>query len=389
MNKNLFWLRPVFGILVLVNLMGLTGRERYIELEAFLNGRSEARFRAEDRNVRAVLSKGTRAEILQSKQLSSGNYAMYVKTLNGSYQGQGFWVYYNVDQPALKVYEQPPADWGTQKPAAETRKDVEAYKAPATPHAGMALPPTRPVPQAGQAGGSGRDNATQVLRQFNDVDRQVRGAGQPPQAPYSCASCAGANPQQVVANLLAGPTRKTYVDNACHNIMKPNGAYGEWGLKMAHIMNEPQYRDHYLNGNALGEFCPKFASMSREMKLKAWTWFWTVLAMRESSCELTKEHPTHVWSRRQQRMIYINPNLGYGLWAAEKDRNLRADRGPGCSNIASFEGQARCAVDTMFKTQLRRGQTASNSDLKYWGPTYNARRATEIAPRMRRFTACF
>ena len=171
---------------------------------------------------------------------------------------------------------------------------------------------------------------------------------------------------------------------ACYSMIQQNGKYGEWGQQMSSILREERYQSTYTRAGALGKFCPRFDSLSKDDKIKAWVWFWQSLAKEESSCRLSVRHGTTTASG-----AILNPREGHGLWALEKDRNIRRDRGSACDNISSFAGQARCSIDIMFKTQLRRGDTASDSRLKYWGPTYNHRNDRQIMPHMRRFTACF
>ncbi|MCM2281636.1 MAG: hypothetical protein NDI61_07295 [Bdellovibrionaceae bacterium] len=173
----------------------------------------------------------------------------------------------------------------------------------------------------------------------------------------------------------------------CSNIINEEGRIGTWGQDIAHIMFEPRYIGGFFKSNALGKFCPKFNQLSTEMKTRAWLWFWATLAEKESSCDPKKPHSTHYYNRATRRTERLNPTPGWGLWAMEKDVNLRRARGPACYNIRTVEGQARCSIDIMNRRQLRRNHTASSDAESYWGPV--RRGDQQIMPNMRRFQPCF
>lgn len=380
------WISGRGRLLLLLGLtsfsLGFTGHERFVELEGYFNGRTGADFRPEAQNVRAVLAKGTRGQILRSAKLPSGNYALKIRTMNGDFRGQEFWVYYDLERRTVKTYDKAPADWRERAdgPVAETQRDV---------------------PALGE-----RVDAAAVARKTDRLDRVVRGTTGPDPG---CAHCAGVDnvpvprerphraetaprterePRQDTAPVISDrgiqikPSRNMEI--ACYSMIQQNGKYGEWGQTLASILNEERYAAQYLKAGALGKFCPRFDSLSKGDKVKAWVWFWQSLAKEESSCRLNVPHGTLTPSGE-----VLNPTEGHGLWALEKDRNLRAARGSACDNIRTFSGQARCAVDIMYKTQLRRGGNASDSRLKYWGPTYNHRNDRQIMPHMQRFSACF
>lgn len=379
-------------MIAVLGLMGFSGHDRFVELESFVNGRTSADFRSSANNVRTVLQTGTRGQILNSQKLPSGNYALKVRTLNGTHKGQEFWVYLNQQRPALKTFETPPKEWGLSAKTgrvAETKRDVPAIRAP--------------VPAA--------DTAVSVFRKADRLNTQLRQTTGPV---AGCSNCAGVDGtprrseplkippanaplplpryQQSAADFSGGTTpiyrRGKLMNPSCSNFVGNNGALGPWGQQVASIMNEPQYRQSFLKPQALGNFCPRFESLSTEMKLKAWTWFWQSLAQEESSCDVNKPHPTTYVDRRGQVRV-LNPREGWGLWALEKDRNIRAGRGSACNSIRDVAGQARCAIDIMHRQQLTRGGNAEQGGRKYWGPTIGARASRQIIPHMRRFAACF
>ena len=180
-----------------------------------------------------------------------------------------------------------------------------------------------------------------------------------------------------------GSTVKSYaVAPACSHIMSPTGQIGNGGAAMTKILTSPAYAPSYLAPNAMGRLCPNFSRLSNTEKVKAWLWFWTALGNEESKCQLTVRHSTHAGRRR------INPYEGYGIWALEIDKKLRAWRGRACQNLSSFNGQALCAIDIMQKLQLKKGFSAeTGGEFIYWGPV--RRYPVQILPHMTRFKACF
>jgi hypothetical protein len=161
---------------------------------------------------------------------------------------------------------------------------------------------------------------------------------------------------------------------------------GEGGKSLMSIMSENQYAKYYTQSNALGSYCPKFNGLSQTQKLEAWTWFWTALAQEEASCRVDLVHKTSY--TKNGREIILNPREGYGLWAMERDPNIRRSRGAACKSLKNIDGQARCSIDIMVKTQLSKGAPASGR-IGYWGPVRREYKDHQLMPHMRRFSLCF
>lgn len=338
-----------------------------MELEGYLNGRSSSSFTSSDQNVAAVLDKGTRGEILEYKKLQSGNYGLRIKVLSGTNKGQYFWVYHRVNDSDLALYETAPQDWsqGSRATASvekargvETTRDVQGL---------------RPRPAAPSY--SSVKSAFSAIEQSNNRLSEKR--------QETCATCSlpAAGQSSIVRKATSRGMSRT-----CSNLMSSQGELGSQGQSVFSIMAEAQYASYFTARNALGNFCPKFNTLTNTQKLQAWTWFWTALAMEEASCEVTKVHGTTYVDRKGNVRI-LNPREGYGMWALERDRNIRRGRGAACDNIANASGQARCAIDIMTKRQLSRGRTASSDSGSYWGPI--RRGNSQIMPHMRRLTLCF
>lgn len=203
-------------------------------------------------------------------------------------------------------------------------------------------------------------------------------------APRSCAECDIAGVAGRELTIRAPKSRQ--MAPQCSMLMNSKGQLGSGGRSLFAIMSEEKYVRAYTEPNALGSYCPNFNNLSKTEKLQAWTWFWTALAQEEASCNSTKHHGrTGV---KNGKTIILNPTEGYGLWALERDRNMRLARGKACSLIGSVEGQARCSIDIMMKTKLAKGASASKAS-GYWGPVIRESRDHQIMPHMRRFSLCF
>lgn len=371
-------------------LAGFSGQEKFVELEGYLNGRSSARFRKIDTNVKAVLDKGTRGEILEKKKMSSGNYGFRVKVLSGPYTGKTYWVYYNMSRPTLALYDSPPQTWD-ELPREITSVDNATGTETTAPTQGiddtdkisaLAYEATKAGPEA---------DALDALDAIATGQQELARVAIPSARP-ECTDCSReienvpppASEDDLANALIGGSTRQ--MNPRCATFMNRDGKFGELGKQAMNIMSEPRYVDFFTKPKALGKFCPQFDTFSDSEKLQAWTWFWASLANEETQCVQEITHPTHV--TRRGRRIRINPQSGYGFFALEKSAATRARRGSACRTIiGSGVGQLRCAIDIMKQTTLDDGQTASGDSNSYWGPV--RRGNTQILPHMKRFKACF
>ena len=335
-----------------------------MELEGFLNGRSSASFTANDRNIIETLSKGTRGEILEYKRLPSGNYGLKIRVVSGGNNGGVYWIYHRLANSDLALYEQVPPAWGAH--SARSVASVEKAKGVET---------VREV----QGREASARYAEKTVALINKTNSDVRSAGQP-----GCVNCS-ISPTAGQGNILR-PAKTRGMSNACSNLMNGNGQLGPYGQSVFSIMAEPRYAAYFTASNALGQFCPKFNQLTASQKLTAWTWFWTALAKEESSCNLTQRHGT-TYRDRNGNLRVLNPREGYGLWALERDRNVRRWRGAACNDISTAAGQARCSIDIMKSTQLAKGRTAGINSMSYWGPV--RRGQSQLMPHMRRLTLCF
>lgn len=101
-NKFFIYL---FLIPVALTLLMSLGIGEHLELEAFLNARSSARFTKNSKNVKTVLPKGTRGEVIELKKMPSGNFGIKIKIENGPKKNQSYWVYYNLKKPLIKILD--------------------------------------------------------------------------------------------------------------------------------------------------------------------------------------------------------------------------------------------------------------------------------------------
>lgn len=88
--------------LSLVSLLGFsTGDE--IELDGFLNARTNPNFVKYAKNIATTLSEGTTGKVLEIKKFESGNSGIKMKVTSGPKSGKSYWVYYNIKDPAIKL----------------------------------------------------------------------------------------------------------------------------------------------------------------------------------------------------------------------------------------------------------------------------------------------
>jgi hypothetical protein len=79
-------------------------KDDLVELSAFLNARSEAKFRQSDENIIQTLQPGTRAEVKETKLFESGNYGICLKVIGSTEKQNCTWVYYNGKNPNMNLY---------------------------------------------------------------------------------------------------------------------------------------------------------------------------------------------------------------------------------------------------------------------------------------------
>lgn len=357
------------ALLLAAFLAGFSGKEKFVELDGYLNGRSSASFTARDRNILRVLNKGTRGEILEYKKLPSGNYGLKIRAINGAHAGGTFWVYHKTKNSDLTLFESVPNSWGVANSRAVS--SVESAKGVETKRETQ----SRAEQPAGNLSSNSPARALELIEKSNG---QVQRAGE-----ASCYNCTTA-PTTSQRTILRSSGRQ--LPKACAALMDNSGQLGANGQSVFNIMAESKYQRYFTANNSLGQFCPKFNQLNNQDKLLAWTWFWTALASEESSCNPTITHATH-YRDRSGRVRVLNPVEGYGLWAMEKDRNVRRWRGAACSDISTVAKQARCSIDIMTSTQLAKGRTAGINNMSYWGPV--RRGNTQIIPHMRRLSLCF
>ncbi len=76
-----------------------------IEMEAFVNARTNANFLKTTKNIKTTLAKGTTGSVLEVKNFSSGNAGIKMKVTSGPRTGESYWVYFNKKEPAIKVVD--------------------------------------------------------------------------------------------------------------------------------------------------------------------------------------------------------------------------------------------------------------------------------------------
>ncbi|NUN06315.1 MAG: hypothetical protein HUU57_11190 [Bdellovibrio sp.] len=357
-------------------LAGFSGKEKYVELTGFLNGRENANFSG-NANIVSVLRKGTQGEIIARATLPSGNIGYQILVTEGPATGK-FWVYHNIKNSDLKLYEQKPTK---QNPAPKETTATATARAVETVRDTAAVPSNKntSAPKAAEKKTElvKPNDSRAVVEAINKTNDRVGAVG------TLCTDCLA--PRAGKDSLLAAPGSRRQ-SQACSSFMNSQGEIGPDGQTVFNLMASEPYAKLFTAKNALGNFCPKFNTLNDTQKLQAWTWFWTSLAMEESSCDPQRIHGT-TYKDRNGKIRILNPTEGYGLWAMERDRNRRAWRGDACTNISTVYGQAKCSIDIMAKTQLERGRTAKVSSGGYWGPVH--RGDSQLMPHMKRMRQCF
>lgn len=116
--------------------------DQMIELEKYLNARTGANFLKSANNVKSTLPPGTKGKIQEIKKFSSGNFGLKIQVENGLEKGQSVWVYYNTQNPGIKVYADSEQKTEVRTPAeaasAKLTRKHDVYKEPeATPKASV------------------------------------------------------------------------------------------------------------------------------------------------------------------------------------------------------------------------------------------------------------
>ncbi|AUN98396.1 hypothetical protein DOM21_09200 [Bacteriovorax stolpii] len=106
-----------------------------IELDSFLNARANPNFLRSAANIKTTLKKGTTGDVLEIKKFSSGNSGIKIKVTSGTHAGESYWVYYNKNNPAIKLTDKKQKDSTTPErlnlkdsPRSETLRDTAAVR---------------------------------------------------------------------------------------------------------------------------------------------------------------------------------------------------------------------------------------------------------------------
>ncbi|MFP5519748.1 MAG: hypothetical protein ACLGGX_07585 [Bdellovibrionia bacterium] len=352
-------------------LTGFTGQEKQVRLEGMMNGRKNASFLGQS-NISAILPKGTIGEILEHKYLPSGNVALFIEIQNNAHKGQKVWVYYNRTNPTLTLLKDTDS-----KPKVAQQEPLRIQEAKAT----ITTKPTTALSKLVQA--AIPEAKAQAVNSISQAQINVDRINQKE------VLCSGTCGTKIIdtstVKALISPRQVRPQARLCNQIMSAKGQVGEIGSDVISIMAEDKYRQTFTRNNAMGSLCPKFSHLNEEQKLFVWSWFWTALASEESSCKSDVAHPV-TYKNKQGEVKILNPYPGYGLWALEKDRNIREWRGSACANIGTPAGQARCAIDIMSK-QIKSKGTADVRSGSYWGPVHRA--SQQLVPHMKRLSLCF
>ena len=91
-------------VMTLSSLVGFTVGDE-VELDSYLSARTSPNFYKYTKNRATTLKKGTSGEVLEIKKFSkTGNSGIKMKITNGPKAGKTDWVYYNKNNPAIKMH---------------------------------------------------------------------------------------------------------------------------------------------------------------------------------------------------------------------------------------------------------------------------------------------
>jgi hypothetical protein len=208
------WIPVTFAVLLSAFTRPQVGD--LVELRGFVNAHMNAKFRQIDENRVYVLQAGTKAQVEQVQYFpATGNYGIRIKLINAagvrSQYNNSLWVYYNVQNPAMKLYsagEDPNAlrrtleRWQSDPAvrALEVRNPRQATAAVVTretqaipaPH--VSPPPSPSASAAAPARGSrgqGEVAPAEVVQSVESLNRAARRADPEPR----CRECSERPPQ--------------------------------------------------------------------------------------------------------------------------------------------------------------------------------------------------
>jgi hypothetical protein len=95
--------------LVLILNVAFIERGQEIELQVDFNARATRDFTKQAGNIKFVMPTGTKLRVEEARKLNSGHYGLFVEVLSGKNQSQKVWVYYNTDNPRIKLNSPTPA----------------------------------------------------------------------------------------------------------------------------------------------------------------------------------------------------------------------------------------------------------------------------------------
>lgn len=187
-------MKPLFFTLVMSLLFAFSVNDE-IELDKYLNGRSTPQFAEYSKNIKATLSKGTTGKVEEvSKPFASGNYGIKISVTNGPKKGQTYWVYYNLKDPALKLFKKASAAEVTTPEEAQRaviQRKISAYR----DQSEHAL-----IETAKKSAVVLETNVTQVFNQTKKVDCAELATAT--KSNDQCSTCY--SPQKALADINAG-----------------------------------------------------------------------------------------------------------------------------------------------------------------------------------------
>lgn len=95
-------LPTILLVLSITSSLGFRAGDQ-IELDAFLNARTNPAFTKYSKNIATTLPAGTTGKVLEIKKFETGNSGIKMQVTSGPKSGESYWVYFNAKDPAIKL----------------------------------------------------------------------------------------------------------------------------------------------------------------------------------------------------------------------------------------------------------------------------------------------
>lgn len=309
-----------WGLVLLIPfILGLKKGER-VELQGYFNARYSANFLKKTPNVKFVLPPGTRARIDETKKFSSGNYGLKVEILAGPKKGEKVWVYYNIKNPSMKLYESVEAEGAETQVASEaqsvrTIRKTEALRIPAEFERNQQVL-----------------GAREVTKKIAQANRKVQETGRPG---GPCDNCGAANlhVSGVKAPAVVAPSMSSFSLRASQDppvLRAPTRTINPHGIRSSrcHSVGDRSYESCIFEGESVeGKFKltntgpNRIVSAPEEGRQRVWEFQYEGGARQDLGFSIS-DSPNGSVSQAQESYIMLFPRKTLPHIRVEGDRQI-------------------------------------------------------------------